>query len=168
MKIMKVMVGGSYAQALRRTAIPEWVSMNAVMDGVAPVMVILMRTGGNPIQPDDPRFWGIMSLAALLGGRLAYPVSLWLVAAGLKHGMGTEQAIGRGGHSMEVEQEIMLQRTEPARSMPTRQARDEDQPGGSGAPRRSRAPLWRVSLVITGTLALLVIGLLIAAEFGNL
>lgn len=42
-------------------------------------------------------FWGIMSLASLAGGILAFPVNWWLVKNKLKHGMGTERALGKGG-----------------------------------------------------------------------
>jgi hypothetical protein len=48
-------------------------------------------------------FWGIMSLATLVGAVIAYPVNVWLVAVGLKHGMGSVRALGAGGHSMEAE-----------------------------------------------------------------
>ena len=44
-----------------------------------------------------------MSLATLIGAVLAYPVNVWLVAAGLKYGMGSVRALGAGGHSMEAE-----------------------------------------------------------------
>jgi hypothetical protein len=33
----------------------------------------------------------------------AYPINLWLVRAGLKHGMGTVRALGKGGHSLAAE-----------------------------------------------------------------
>lgn len=35
---------------------------------------------------------------------LAYPVNVWLVKNGLKHGMGTERALGKGGAKVGVEQ----------------------------------------------------------------
>jgi hypothetical protein len=39
---MKDMVGGSYWQAVKGTWLPEWLSMNAVMAGMIPVMIIMM------------------------------------------------------------------------------------------------------------------------------
>lgn len=94
---MKDMLGGSYARAVRESWYPEWVSMNAVMAGMIPVMVILMMRVPQGMQPTSGRFWGIMSLATLVGAVLAYPVNHWLVARKLKHGMGTERALGKGG-----------------------------------------------------------------------
>ncbi|HZP94869.1 MAG TPA: DUF4396 domain-containing protein [Candidatus Limnocylindria bacterium] len=107
---MRSMLGGSYAGALRRTIYPEWVSMNAVMAGMAPVMVVLMTADPSAMEPTSLRFWGVMSLAALVGALVGYPVNWWLVATGLKHGMGTERAIGRGGHALEIEAELAAAR----------------------------------------------------------
>src|SRR5437867_1855235 len=39
---MKDMLGGSYAKALRHSLYPEWVSMNFMMAGMFPSMVLLM------------------------------------------------------------------------------------------------------------------------------
>ena len=39
---MRDMLGGSYVAAVRRSFVPEWLSMNAVMAGMIPVMVWLM------------------------------------------------------------------------------------------------------------------------------
>lgn len=102
---MRGVLGGSYLGAVARTAYPEWVSMNAVMAGMIPVMTLLMRAGGGAVGPTDPRFWGATSLATMVGGALAYPVNWWLVAAGLKHGMGTDRALGPGGHAMDMDRE---------------------------------------------------------------
>ncbi len=66
--------------------------MNAVMAGMIPVMIILMTCDMRAMEPRNVRFWGIMSLASLVGAVLAYPVNLWLVAKKLKNGMGTERA----------------------------------------------------------------------------
>lgn len=94
---MKDMLGGSYWEAVRRTWFAEWVSMNAVMAGMIPVMVVLMTWDMTAMEPSSPRFWGVMSLATLVGAVLAYPVNGWLVKRDLKHGMGTVRALGKGG-----------------------------------------------------------------------
>lgn len=94
---MREMFGGSYALAVRRSFIPEWLSMNAVMAGMVPVMVIIMTRDMRAMEPASLRFWGVMSLATFVGAMIAYPVNVWLVAVGLKHGMGTERALGQGG-----------------------------------------------------------------------
>lgn len=103
---MRGMLGGSYASAVRRSCYPEWVSMNAVMAGMGPVMLILMSRDMRAMEASSLRFWGVMSLASLAGGVVAYPVNVWLVAAGLKHGMGTERALGQGGHGVALEQSL--------------------------------------------------------------
>ena len=100
---MRDMLGGSYALALRRSFLPEWLSMNAVMAGMIPVMVVLMTRDMRAMDPMGLRFWGVMSLASIAAMIIAYPVNAWLVAAGLKHGMGTVRALGRGGHSVAAE-----------------------------------------------------------------
>jgi len=100
---MKDMMGGSYLTAVRRSFLPEWLSMNAVMAGMIPTMVILMSKDMSAMEATSPRFWGVMSLATLVGLVIAFPVNAWLVAAGLKHGMGTVRALGRGGHSLAAE-----------------------------------------------------------------
>jgi len=103
---MRDMSGGSYRTALRSTFMPEWLSMNAVMAGMVPTMVILMSRdmSGASMTPLSVRFWGVMSVAVVVGGVIAYPVNVWLVQKGLKHGMGTVRALGKGGHSLEAEQ----------------------------------------------------------------
>lgn len=102
---MRNMLGGSYAKALQRTLMPEWLSMNAVMAGMIPVMVVLMTHDMRAMEVTSLRFWGVMSLATLVGAIIAYPVNVWLVAVGLKHGMGSVRVLGAGGHSLEAEAE---------------------------------------------------------------
>ena len=94
---MKDMFGGSYTEAVRKTWYPEWLSMNFVMAGMIPVMIILMTNNMRNMEVTSLRFWGIMSLASLVGGILAIPVNWCLVKSKLKHGMGTERALGKGG-----------------------------------------------------------------------
>ena len=100
---MRDMAGGSYWGALRASFIPEWLSMNAVMAGMIPTMVVLMSRDMAAMHASSLRFWGIMSLATLVGFAVAYPVNLWLVGVRLKHGMGTVRALGHGGHDVAAE-----------------------------------------------------------------
>ena len=95
---MRDMAGGSYPKAVRRSMLPEWISMNSVMGGMIPVMGILMTRHMSAMEPRSLRFWGVMSLSTIVGAVLAYPFNVWLVAARLKHGMGTVRVLGAGGH----------------------------------------------------------------------
>lgn len=102
---MKGMMGGSYRAALRHSLVPEWLSMNFMMAGMFPTMAILMMGRDmRAMEPTQLAFWGAMSAAVLVGIAVAYPVNVWMVEKGLKHGMGTQRALGKGGHSMEAEQ----------------------------------------------------------------
>jgi hypothetical protein len=101
---MKHMMGGSYVQAVRHSLLPEWVSMNMMMTGMFPTMVVLMMGRDmRAMEPTQLVFWGAMSLAVGVGLLTAYPINVWLVRAGLKHGMGTVRALGKGGHSLAAE-----------------------------------------------------------------
>ena len=123
---MRAMLGGSYGRALRASFMPEWLSMNAVMAGMIPTMVILMSRDMRAMEAASPRFWGVMSLATLVGLVVAYPVNWWLVASKLKHGMGTERALGKGGHSLATERALAagphVARTADAASAPAAEA----------------------------------------------
>ena len=71
--------------------------MNAMMAGMLPTMVILMTRDMQAMEATSPWFWASMSAATLVGVGVAYPVNYWLVKNKLKHGMGTERALGHGG-----------------------------------------------------------------------
>ncbi|MEO7019070.1 MAG: DUF4396 domain-containing protein [Ktedonobacteraceae bacterium] len=86
---MKGSVGGNYRHALQKTFIPEFVSMNALMAGMIPVMRFGMTTIMGSHSPGNPAFWFVMSIALLIGFIIAYPVNWWLVTHHLKHGMMT-------------------------------------------------------------------------------
>jgi hypothetical protein len=58
-------------------------------------MVILMERDMTAMEPTSLRFWGVMSLAVMVGGAVAYPLNVWLVRVGLKHGMATDRP-GKG------------------------------------------------------------------------
>jgi hypothetical protein len=107
---MKSMFGG-YWVAVRKTFFAETVSMNMVMFGMIPTMVILMSVVPEGDNPWNPAFWGVMSMATLIGGLTTYPINSWLVAKGYKHGMMSAPSAdpraapmagmtGYGGHDM--------------------------------------------------------------------
>ncbi|WP_240737421.1 DUF4396 domain-containing protein [Hymenobacter metallicola] len=98
---MKDMMGLSYGEALRQSFLPEWISMNAMMAGMLPTMVILMTRDMRAMEATSPWFWAAMSAATLVGVVVSYPVNYWLVKNQLKHGMGTERALGKGGAAIE-------------------------------------------------------------------
>ncbi|NQU69132.1 MAG: DUF4396 domain-containing protein, partial [Rhodospirillales bacterium] len=80
-------MGGDYLLAVRKTFYAETVSMNMVMTGMIPVMVILTEHLPGSDDPTSPRFWAVMSIAATVGAIVGYPVNSWMVRHGLKHGM---------------------------------------------------------------------------------
>jgi len=103
---MKDMMGGSYIGAVRRTIVPEWLSMNFMMAGMFPTMVVLMMGRDmRAMEPTQLAFWGAMSAAVGVGLLVAFPVNVWMVQKGLKHGMGTQRALGKGGHTVAAERE---------------------------------------------------------------
>ena len=111
---MKDTMGGSYRAALRHSILPEWLSMNFMMAGMFPTMVALMMGRDmRAMEPTQLVFWGAMSAAVGVGLLVAYPVNVWMVDKGLKHGMGTQRALGKGGHSMEAEHARWME-TQPA------------------------------------------------------
>ncbi len=91
---------GSYWRVVKSTVLAQTLSMNALMAGMIPVMVILMSRDASAMEPGSVRFWGTMSLAFMVGTAMTYPVNWWLVKHGLKHGTGGEaQARFRRGAS---------------------------------------------------------------------
>src|SRR5204862_5663538 len=100
---MKRMMGGTYWENVKMSFMPEFISMNAMMAGMAPVMSLLMM--GRDMRAMDPVeliFWGVMSLGVIVGFAFAFPANVWMVMRKLKHGLMTERGAGRrsraGGH----------------------------------------------------------------------
>ena len=86
---MRDMAGGSYGAALKSTFMSELLSMNLLMAGMLPTMMILRRYVPSADNPLTPNFWFVMSMGLLVGFIVAYPMNWWLVANHLKHGMMT-------------------------------------------------------------------------------
>ncbi|RTL41064.1 MAG: DUF4396 domain-containing protein [Burkholderiales bacterium] len=91
----KSMMGGSYWENVRKSFVPEFISMNFMMAGMAPVMSLLMMGRDmRAMEPTELLFWGVMSLGVIAGFVLAYPVNVWMVAQKIKHGLMTERRPG--------------------------------------------------------------------------
>lgn len=101
--LMMLPMFGSYAQAVRKTIFAETVSMNFVMTGMIPTMVILSAQWPGSDDPLTPAFWFRMSLATVIGAVIAFPINWWLVVNHLKHGCmtlpGADGAAPALGHS---------------------------------------------------------------------
>ena len=96
---MKKMMGGTYWENVRNSFMPEFISMNAVMAGMAPTMSFLMM--GRDMRAMDPLelvFWGVMSLGVMVGFTTAYPFNVWMVKKKIKHGLMTVRSDGSKGH----------------------------------------------------------------------
>lgn len=89
---MKRIMGGTYWQNVKMSFMPEFISMNAMMAGMAPTMSLLMM--GRDMRAMDPFelvFWGVMSFGVMVGFATAYPFNVWMVKKGIKHGLMTER-----------------------------------------------------------------------------
>lgn len=164
---MKDMLGGSYWHAVKATWLPEWLSMNAVMAGMIPVMIILMTKDKQAMEPTSLRFWGVMSLATLVGAAFAYPVNFWLVKNHLKHGMGTERALGKGGTKIAAERNPTVPVASPAHK-PAHGTATENEGTSMAVSMRESTSGRRKLLVALGTIALLAAGVTLAALYGDL
>ncbi len=97
---MKKMMGGTYLENVRKSFMPEFISMNAMMAGMAPVMTLLMM--GRDMRAMDPAellFWSVMSIGVVAGFALSYPVNVWMVSRRIKHGLMTERQSGQHGRA---------------------------------------------------------------------
>jgi FtsP/CotA-like multicopper oxidase with cupredoxin domain len=87
---MKKMMGGTYWENVRKSFMPEFISMNAMMAGMAPTMSLLMM--GRDMRAMDPLelvFWVVMSIGVMVGFSTAYPFNVWMVKKKIKHGLMT-------------------------------------------------------------------------------
>jgi len=103
---MLSMYDGNYWMAVHKTFFAETVSMNMVMLGMIPTMLILMHNLPGADNPKHLLFWGVMSLATIAGMITAYPINSWLVAKGLKHGMMSAIAEPQSSQEMEMKMDI--------------------------------------------------------------
>ena len=75
------------------------VSVAYVYSLMAPVMILLMMSRDmRAMWPGELLFWFVMSLGVVVGFIIAYPVNVWLVAKGMKHGLMTVRAPAKTSH----------------------------------------------------------------------
>ncbi len=111
---MRKAMGGTYVENVRRSFLPELISMNCMMAGMAPVMVLLMMGRDmRAMWPGEPLFWMVMSLGVIAGFAIAYPVNVWMVARRMKHGLMTERAKS-DGHDMEGMDHTSMKAAKPS------------------------------------------------------
>ncbi len=157
--MMLPMYAGNYFMAVRKTFFAETVSMNFVMAGMIPTMVVLASIWEGSDDPLQPAFWFRMSLASIVGGVFAYPVNYWLVKNHLKHGCMTlpnadGPAPGRGHRS-----------PEPAVTGLVRGPHDEQSPPSSHGGNQQEAmmmkslPFYQMALWVFTSFAVLLIAL---------
>ncbi len=111
---MRDMAGGTYLRALKSTFMSELLSMNLLMAGMMPTMMILRRHVEAADNPMTPNFWFVMSMALLVGFIIAYPMNWWLVANHLKHGMMTVRPATAGAGAPEHPAEAGMSGMAPA------------------------------------------------------
>lgn len=166
------MYDGNYWLAVRKTFFAETVSMNTVMLGMFPVMLILMHRLPDAGNPFHGTFWGIMSLATMAGMITAYPINSWMVARGFKHGMMSampkEKPMGEPDHSgmNHGMKETMAMPDQPAMDMPGKMgmAMESMKPTHSGHEASSLSP-GTAAAIMAGTFALLFLVLWVVALF---
>lgn len=162
---MRAIMGGSYAENVRRSFIPELVSMNSMMAGMAPVMITLMMGRDmRAMWPGEPLFWFVMSLGVTVGFMVAYPVNVWLVTRQLKHGLMTVRdgkAVGSESHKSsghDAGHDMQGEHGAKGRAASGHASHD-------GVPTVTRAQL----AAVTGfTLLMLISGMYVPATFFNL
>jgi len=139
---MKNMMGGTYWENVRKSFVPEFISMNFMMAGMAPVMSFLMMGRDmRAMEPTELVFWGVMSVGVMAGFTLAYPVNVWMVKQGIKHGLMTERktetstsamaAMAHAGHEAQMPADHQTG-GEPAIDEHAGHRTDKAQPNGDG------------------------------------
>jgi hypothetical protein len=157
---MRKMMGGTYRESVAHSFLPELISMNCMMAGMAPVMVFLMMGRDmRAMWPGEPLFWMVMSLGVTAGFAIAYPVNVWLVSRGMKHGLMTD----RDGSSATGS---MIKTPRPAAGT----SHDHEMAMATGGGGRTRADVTRPQLVTITLFTLLMLagGMTLPGAFVNL
>jgi hypothetical protein len=162
---MKDMMGGTYWQSVRRSFLPEFISMNMMMAAMAPVMSLLMMGRDmRAMEPTELVFWGVMSLGVIAGFALAFPVNTWLVAMKLKHGLMTERSPSSRHGAGHKRQQAATARS--AHGAMHHAATHKVDHGGSGG--ASGVTAAQISAVAGTSAIALLVGMIAPANFVNM
>jgi hypothetical protein len=153
--------GGSYKAALHKTFFPELLSMNVLMAGMVPTMLLAMKYVPGAHDPAGPAFWFVMSMALLVGFVTAYPMNWWLVSRHLKHGMMTVRT-SESDKTQQHEDGHATHADSPAMADPDPVAESGMAHGGAGSV--SNGALAGMTVLSVGLFAL---GIGIAAVFAG-
>ncbi|MDX8501868.1 multicopper oxidase domain-containing protein [Mesorhizobium sp. VK4C] len=170
---MKSMMGGTYWENVRKSFLPEFISMNFMMAGMAPVMSFLMMGRDmRAMEPTELLFWGAMSIGVIAGFTLAYPANVWLVARGLKHGLMTERekpAEAGARPASEQHARMQMQQADARGHGHHRQGSGRASgKGGAGHHMHSDATAPQVAAIGMASLVALAIGMIAPANWLNL
>jgi FtsP/CotA-like multicopper oxidase with cupredoxin domain len=159
---MKEMMGGTYWENVRKTFLPEFISMNAMMAAMAPIMSFLMMGGDmRAMVPTELLFWGVMSLGVMGGFTFAYPVNVWMVKRGLKHGLMTERPTGS-------KFDLSPRRKETVKAKTTAHSGHQTNPGRQRHRMETDATVPQLAAVSGVTLWLLLTGMITPGFWVNL
>jgi FtsP/CotA-like multicopper oxidase with cupredoxin domain len=170
---MKKMMGGTYLQNVKKSFMPEFISMNAMMAGMAPVMSLLMMGRDmRAMEPTELLFWCVMSLGVIVGFAVAYPVNVWMVARRMKHGLMTERADqAADDHSQHAGMDGREAEAQPAHASPVHAAHGNPghhQKEHAGHDMQPDVTPPQLAAVTMGTVLLLLGGMTVPALFVNM
>lgn len=150
---MQSMMGGSYFENVRKSFLPEFISMNFMMAGMGPIMSFLMMGRDmRAMEPTQLVFWGVMSLGVMGGFATAYPWNVWMVIRKMKHGLMTvRKGMGKMAHDHD---------------MPSKKMKAAEHGGGMDMSEDVTLP--QLSAVAGVSLLTLIIGLAAPANWLNL
>ena len=166
---MRKMMGGTYRQNLRRSFLPEWISMNCMMAGMAPVMVALMM--GRDMRAmwrGEPLFWVVMSLGVIVGFGLAYPVNVWMVARGMKHGLMTERGSSKNASDAPKKTSGSSRKARSAKQQHGHGGQERAEGGAAATAMTSYLTRPQLVAVTSFTMLMLLLGMSFPAAFYNL
>lgn len=168
---MKSMMGGTYWENVRKSFVPEFISMNFMMAGMAPVMSFLMMGRDmRAMEPTELVFWGVMSLGVIAGFAAAYPWNVWLVLKALKHGLMTERKPGSKFDVYLKDDPSKAEDGEHADHMAHAAPKAQGPHGGAPAGHQMASDVTRPQLTAVGGISLLAltIGMVAPANWVNL
>ncbi|MDQ2840914.1 MAG: DUF4396 domain-containing protein [Acidobacteriota bacterium] len=161
---MKSMMGGTYWQNVRMSFMPEFISMNFMMAGMAPVMsFLMMQRDMRAMEPSELLFWGVMSIGVIAGFAMAFPANVWMVQRSLKHGLMTERKPGSRFDLQQQSPQLARMTEKDHGAMHGGESKAQHGSGGAEPGGGMKSDLTRPQLAAVASISLLALGLGMAA-----